>query len=117
MTMAHPSLMEKSWDELPDPKRVWVGEPGSHEEGLGRLVLLTRERVLDAAKTQIQTGIRVNLGWSLDKLEYAALNRQSSELKIVPLLDGHAFDDVYTMNPRKWLLLCEPVPRLTLLLT
>lgn len=99
--MADPSIMEKSWDELPDPKRVWVGKPGSHEEGLGRLVLLTPERVLDAARTQIQTGIRVSLGWSLDKLEYAALNRQATELKIVPLLDGQAFDDIYTMNPQQ----------------
>ncbi|VUC32450.1 unnamed protein product [Clonostachys rosea] len=99
--MADPSIMEKSWDELPDPKRVWVGKPGSREEGLGRLVLLTPERVLDAAKTQIQTGIRVNLGWSMDKLEYACFNRQPCELKMVPLLDGVAFDDIYTLNPQQ----------------
>lgn len=98
--MADPSIMEKSWDELPDPKRVWIGKPGSREEGLGRLVLLTSERVLDAAKTQINTGIRVNLGWDLNKLEYACFNRQPCELKMVPLLDGFAFDDIYTMNPR-----------------
>lgn len=98
--MADPSIMEKSWDELPDPKKVWIGEPGSREEGLGRLVLLTPERVLEAAQTQIKTGIRVNLGWDLNKLEYACFNRQPCELKMVPLLDGVAFDDIYTMNPR-----------------
>ncbi|KAI1844424.1 hypothetical protein JX266_009311 [Neoarthrinium moseri] len=92
--------MEKGWDELPDPKRVWIGTSGSHEEGLGRLVLLTPERVLEAAQTQIRTGIRVNLGWDLTKLEYACFNRQPSELKIVPLLGGVAFDDIYTMNPQ-----------------
>lgn len=97
-----PFLMEKSWDELPNPKKVWIGEPGSREEGLGRLVLLTPERVLEAAQTQIKTGIRVNLGWSLDKLEYACFNRQPCELKMVPLLGGIAFDDIYTMNPRAW---------------
>lgn len=95
-----PSYMEKAWDELPDPKRVWVGKPGSREEGLGRLVLLTPERVAQAAQTQIKTGIRVNLGWDLGKLEFACFNRQPCELKMVPLLGGVAFDDIYVMNPR-----------------
>lgn len=98
--MADTSIMEKSWDELPDPKRVWVGEPGSHEEGLGRLVLLTPERVREAARSQIQTGTRVNLGWDFKKLEYACFNRQPCELKMVPLLGGIGFDDIITMNPR-----------------
>jgi hypothetical protein len=95
-----PSVMERSWDELPDPKRVWIGEPGSREEGLGRLVLLTSDRVANAAQSQIKTGMRVNLGWDLNKLEYACFNRQPCELKMVPLLDGVAFDDIYVMNPR-----------------
>ncbi|QPC71317.1 hypothetical protein HYE68_002069 [Fusarium pseudograminearum] len=101
-----PSIMEQRWDELPDPKRVWVGEPGSREEGLGRLVLLTPERVANAAQSQIRVGIRVNLGWDLNKLEYACFNRQPCELKMVPLLGGVAFDDIYVMNPRQysWLL-------------
>lgn len=98
--MADPSVMEQSWDELPDPKRVWVGKPGSYEEGRGRLVLQTSERVQRAAATQIKTGERVLLGWGLDKLEHAAFNRQSTELRIVPLLGGVAFDDIYTLNPR-----------------
>ncbi|RGP74758.1 hypothetical protein FSPOR_1337 [Fusarium sporotrichioides] len=96
-----PSIMEQSWDELPDPKRVWVGEPGSREEGLGRLALLTPERVASAAQSQIKTGVRVNLGWDLNKLEYACFNRQPCELKMVPLLNGVAFDDIYVMNPQQ----------------
>ncbi|KAF5627216.1 uncharacterized protein FTJAE_9301 [Fusarium tjaetaba] len=100
-----PSIMEKQWDELPDPKRVWVGQPGSREEGLGRLVLLTPERVASAAQTQIKTGIRVNLGWDLNKLEFACFNRQPCELKMVPLLGGVAFDDIYVMNPRRGVLI------------
>ncbi|RKK80254.1 hypothetical protein BFJ69_g4444 [Fusarium oxysporum] len=96
-----PSFMEKQWDELPDPKRIWIGQPGSREEGLGRLVLLTPERVASAAQTQIKTGIRVNLGWDLNKLEFACFNRQPCELKMVPLLDGVAFDDIYVMNPQQ----------------
>jgi len=96
-----PSIMEKSWDELPNPKKVWIGQPGSHEEGLGRLVLLTPERVAHAAQTQILTGKRVNLGWDLNKLEYACFDRQPCEMKMVPLLDGVAFDDIYVMNPQQ----------------
>lgn len=93
--------MEKSWDELPNPKKVWIGQPGSHEEGLGRLVLLTPERVANAAQTQILTGRRVNLGWDLNKLEFACFDRQPCEMKMVPLLDGVAFDDIYVMNPQQ----------------
>ena len=81
--------------------QVWVGEPGSREEGLRRLVLLTKERVLAAAKDEIQQGIRVNVGWDLNKLEFACFNRQPCKLEMVPLLDGVAFDDIYTLNPRK----------------
>jgi hypothetical protein len=57
--------------------------------------------VLAAAKGEIQEGIRVNLGWDLTKLEYACFNRQPCKLEKVPLLDGIAFDDIYTLNPRK----------------
>ncbi|KAI1335077.1 hypothetical protein F5Y15DRAFT_399502 [Xylariaceae sp. FL0016] len=99
--MADPSVMELSWDELPDPKRVWIGKSGSREEGLGRLVLLTPERVCEAAQTQIKTGIRISLNWDLTKLEYACFNRQPCELKMVPLLGGVAFDDIYTLNPQQ----------------
>ena len=93
--------MEKSWDELSNPRKVWIGLPGSHEEGLGRLVLLTPERVANAAQSQILTGRRVNLGWDLNKLEFACFDRQPCEMKMVPLLDGVAFDDIYTLNPQQ----------------
>ena len=96
-----PSIMEKSWDELPNPRKVWIGKPGSHEEGLGRLVLLTPDRVARAAQTQVLTGRRVNLGWDLNKLEFACFDRQPCEMKMVPLLDGVAFDDIYTLNPQQ----------------
>ncbi|KAI9896093.1 hypothetical protein N3K66_008993 [Trichothecium roseum] len=101
MTRHPPSIMESPWADLPDPKRVWVGEPGSREEGLGRLALLTPERVLDAARSQIATGRRVGLGWGLDKLEHACFGRRPCRLEKVPLLGGRAFDDVYTMNPQQ----------------
>lgn len=91
---------ELKFDELPDPKRVWAGNPGSREEGLGRLVLLTSERTRDAAK-EIETGQRVGLNWDLRKLEYPGYGRISCGHQVVPLLDGIAFDDVYTINPRE----------------
>ncbi|KAM0536707.1 hypothetical protein ACHAP6_002428 [Verticillium nonalfalfae] len=90
---------ELKFDELPDPKRVWAGTPGSREEGLGRLVLLTSERTRDAAK-EIVTGQRVGLNWDLRKLEYPGYGRISCGHQVVPILDGDAFDDVYTINPR-----------------
>lgn len=89
------------FDELPNPKQVWPGKPGSYEEGLGKLAILTPEVVAEAAGSEIKTGRRVTMGWELTKLDYPNLNRQSCQHQIVPLLGGVAFDDIYTMNPRK----------------
>lgn len=89
------------FDELPNPKQVWVGKPGSREEGLGKLAILTPEVVANAAATEIKTGRRVTMGWELTKLDYPNLNRQPCHHQIIPLLGGVAFDDVYTMNPRR----------------
>ncbi|ORY56311.1 uncharacterized protein BCR38DRAFT_490610 [Pseudomassariella vexata] len=99
--MAPTSLMDLSFDELPDPKRVWIGEPGSHEEGLGRLVLLTQDRVQKAAASQILTGRRVNLGWDLTKLEHPAFGRKPFQHEIISTFEGVCFDDIYTMNPQQ----------------
>ncbi|KAH7057058.1 hypothetical protein B0J12DRAFT_402507 [Macrophomina phaseolina] len=99
--MSDQSTLEIPFDQLPDPKRVWVGKPGSREEGLGKLLLLTPERVAHAAASEIKTGRRVTLGWDLNKLEFAAFNRQPCQLNIVPLLGGVAFDDIYTFNPQQ----------------
>ncbi|KIW45302.1 uncharacterized protein PV06_03700 [Exophiala oligosperma] len=89
------------FDSLPDKKRVWPGEPGSREEGLGRLVLLTPEVVASAASTCVRTGRRVSLGWELTKLEIANFGRSPCRHEIVELLDGVAFDDIYTFNPQQ----------------
>ena len=64
--MAAP-LPEK-FDDLPDKRRYWPGAPGSEEEGLGMLRLLTPDVVADAARTQIQTGERVCLNWDIENL-------------------------------------------------
>jgi hypothetical protein len=100
--MSEKSPFDIPFDELPNPKQVWVGKPGSHEEGLGKLAILTSEVVAKAAAMEIKTGRRVTLGWDLTKLDFPNLNRQPCEHKIVPLLGGVAFDDIYTFNPRRY---------------
>ncbi|KAH8647811.1 hypothetical protein BX600DRAFT_420066 [Xylariales sp. PMI_506] len=95
------SLHETAFDALPDKRQVWPGAPGSREEGLGRLVLLTPEVVAEAARTCIRTGHRVALNWDLTKLEMANFNRQPTQHLIVPLLGGIAMDDVYIFNPQQ----------------
>lgn len=99
--MSTASRFDTPFDELPNPKQVWAGEPGSYEEGLGKLAILTPEVVANAAAMEIKTGRRVTLGWEMTKLDYPNLNRQPCHHQIVPLLGGVAFDDIYTMNPRK----------------
>ncbi|PHH89204.1 hypothetical protein CDD83_6508 [Cordyceps sp. RAO-2017] len=99
-TKARPSLHELAYDALPDKRRAWHGEPGSREEGLGRLVLLTPEVVAYAAQSCIKTGLRVSLNWDLNKLETANFNRSPTQHHIFSLLGGVAFDDLYIMNPQ-----------------
>lgn len=94
------SIYNTPFDALPDKKRVWIGQPGSHEEGLGKLALLT-PKVVAAAASEIRTGRRTSLGWELTKLENAGLGRQQCEHVIVPLLGGFAFDDIFTFNPQQ----------------
>lgn len=95
------SIYSTPFDELKDPRRVWKGKPGSHEEGMGKLSLLTPELVAKAAASEIKTGQRVTLGWELTKLEKANLNRQPCKHDIIWVAEGVAFDDVYTFNPQQ----------------
>ncbi|KAE8154255.1 hypothetical protein BDV25DRAFT_148167 [Aspergillus avenaceus] len=95
------SPFDVPYNELPNPKQVWMGKPGSYEEGLGKLAILTPEVVAKAASSEIKTGRRVTMGWEMTKLNYPNLNRQPCQHQIVPLLGGVAFDDIYTMNPQQ----------------
>ncbi|EXJ89626.1 hypothetical protein A1O3_02693 [Capronia epimyces CBS 606.96] len=99
-TPIHP-LHLTAFDSLPDKRRVWTGTPGSREEGLGRLVLLTPEVVASAAASCIRSGRRVTVGWELTKLEIANFGRMPCRHQIVPILNGAAFDDIYTFNPQQ----------------
>ncbi|CAK7230080.1 hypothetical protein SBRCBS47491_007465 [Sporothrix bragantina] len=89
------------YDELPDKRRVWPGAPGSREEGLGRLCLLTPDVVASAAASSIRTGQRVALNWDLTKLDIANFNRAPTQHHIMSLLGGAGFDDVYIFNPQQ----------------
>lgn len=118
------SIYSTPFSSLPNPKRVWLGEPGSALEGigscfvpypskirgltdLGRLSLLTEDVVAAAAAGEIKTGRRVGLGWDMTKLEHSQFGRQSCQHRVIPLNGpdetglGTCFDDVYEMNPRR----------------
>lgn len=101
MSVLDTSVFDTPFDQLPDPKRVWLGTPGSLEEGLGKVAVLTPEVVARAASKEIRTGRRVTLGWELNKLEVAGLGRQPCKHDIIPLFPGVAYDDVYTFNPQQ----------------
>ena len=101
---SHPdinALQLTAFDELPNKKQVWPCQPYSREEGLGRLVLLTPDVVASAAATCIRSGQRVSLGWELTKLEIANFGRLPCKHEMVGLLNGAAFDDIYTFNPQQ----------------
>lgn len=61
--------LPEKYDDLPDKRRFWPAQPGSPEEGLGMLRILTPEIVASAARSEIQTGERVCLNWNLEKLD------------------------------------------------
>jgi hypothetical protein len=64
--------------------------------------------VAKAATEEIKTGKRVGLGWLMTKLENSQFGRQKCQHTIIALQGpggsglGACFDDVYTMNPRKF---------------
>lgn len=95
------SIHETPFDSLPNKRKVWPGQPGSREEGLGRLVILTPEIVANAAKSCIRSGHRVSLNWDLTRLEMANFNRSPTQHHIIPLFGGIAYDDVYIFNPQQ----------------
>ncbi|KEF62063.1 uncharacterized protein A1O9_00035 [Exophiala aquamarina CBS 119918] len=102
--MSHPQIHPlhlTPFDELPNKRQVWPYPKNSREEGLGRLVLLTPDVVASAAADLIRTGDRVNLGWELNKLEIANFGRQPCKHELISILDGVAFDDIYTFNPQQ----------------
>ncbi|PHH69354.1 hypothetical protein CDD82_7816 [Ophiocordyceps australis] len=95
------SQIDVPYDSLPDKTRVWNGEPGSREEGLGRLALLTPHVVADAAKNCIKTGVRASLSWSMMKLDYANFGRKQVQHLITRTPSLAAYDDLYVFNPQQ----------------
>lgn len=94
-------LHRTPFDQLPNPRRVWNGPPNSHEEGLGRLIILTPDIVSQAAASCIKNGRRISLSWNMNKLDIGNFSRQPAQHHIIPILDGIAFDDVYIFNPQQ----------------
>ncbi|MCJ1298934.1 hypothetical protein MMC08_001725 [Hypocenomyce scalaris] len=90
-----------TYDDLENKRRYWPAAPGSREEGLGMLRLLTPEVVASAARAEIQTGERVCLNWDLNKLDPPGFGRQAFHHKIHWVAQGVAFDDVYHFNPQQ----------------
>ncbi|QRC98812.1 hypothetical protein JI435_412610 [Parastagonospora nodorum SN15] len=44
MPSGYLDIFDTPYDEPPNPIRVWIGTLGSHEEGLGKLAILTPEK-------------------------------------------------------------------------
>ncbi|KAJ8098100.1 hypothetical protein POJ06DRAFT_292717 [Lipomyces tetrasporus] len=75
-----------SYDSLPYKRRFWVwGPPGSREEGLGMLNLLTPEHVARSAASEIRNGERVGLGWEFHKLEVPPFGRVPFQINVHPI--------------------------------
>ncbi|KAK9453846.1 hypothetical protein V1511DRAFT_461433 [Dipodascopsis uninucleata] len=102
MTMTPKSFKElPSYDELENKHQFWVwGSPGSREEGLGMLNLLTPEHIAKSAASEIRSGERVSLGWEFHNLDYPPFNRINFDMKIKPV-SPEAFDDEYHINPQQ----------------
>ncbi|KAK7207673.1 hypothetical protein BZA70DRAFT_271907 [Myxozyma melibiosi] len=101
------SLPYKSFSDLPDydslanKERFWVwGPPGSHEEGMGMMNLLTPKHVATVVAPEIRTGERCGLGWEFHKLENPPFGRVNYQMTVLPIAHG-AFDDQYTFNPQQ----------------
>lgn len=90
-----------AFDDLPLDKS---GPPGNAwglfgpEDQLGMLNLLTPETVAAAAASEIRTGIRVSLDWSLDQPSIPNFDRQKFQHEIIPHHSLVANDDVLHFN-------------------
>ncbi|KAK9382146.1 uncharacterized protein V2V93DRAFT_366574 [Kockiozyma suomiensis] len=91
-----------SYDDLPNKRRFWVwGPPGSEQEALGMLNMLTPELVASAAAKEIKSGDRVGLGWTFDYLDFPPFKRMNFKHDIKWISFPFALDDEYHMNPQQ----------------
>ncbi|KAE8423559.1 hypothetical protein BDV36DRAFT_290241 [Aspergillus pseudocaelatus] len=93
--------LPESFDELPDKRQFWPAKPGSHDEGVGMLRILSPSVVANAAKTEIQTGERLCLNWDLKKSDAPGSGRRGFEHHIRWTKPGHSFDDESYFNPQQ----------------
>ncbi|KAI9369267.1 hypothetical protein BJX61DRAFT_536569 [Aspergillus egyptiacus] len=93
--------LPENFDDLPNKRQYWPAPPGSAEEGLGMLRILTADIVANAARTQIRTGERVCLNWGIENLNPPGFGRKSFEHRVKWVAEGIAFDDEYHFNPQQ----------------
>jgi hypothetical protein len=93
-------MTRPSFDELPlrkdDPPFSAWGLYGLNDE-LGTLNLLTPDVVKDAAK-EIQTGVRVALDHSMNRLAKPSHNRAGLKHTLIPGKINPTFDDTIELN-------------------
>ncbi|KAF9885098.1 hypothetical protein FE257_000738 [Aspergillus nanangensis] len=99
--MARIQDLPEKYDDLADKRRYWPAVPGSRDEGLGMLRILTPDVVANAAQTQIVTGERVCLNWDIKKLNPPGFGRKPFEHRIKWLVHDVCFDDEYHFNPQQ----------------
>ncbi|KAF9881015.1 hypothetical protein CkaCkLH20_01165 [Colletotrichum karsti] len=80
-----------------DPRYSAWGLYGDKDE-LGSLNRLTDERVAAAARSEIKTGARVSLNWSLTAQPEPFFARQAFRHDIIPKPPFFANDDIWTFN-------------------
>lgn len=81
-----------SWDELKtapgtDYKCAWglFDKQGQAVDQVGTLNLLTPERVLAAAKSEIKSGESVSLNWGMENVKYPGFQREPMKQTIIDL--------------------------------
>ncbi|KAL8792241.1 MAG: hypothetical protein Q9195_005197 [Heterodermia aff. obscurata] len=80
-------------DDAPE-NAAWVW---GKDDNLGRLNLLTPARI-KAAAAEIKTGEAISINLPLNVPEVPAFHREQFKHEIKPLVEGLAYDDLYTLN-------------------
>ncbi|KAK9468778.1 hypothetical protein V1512DRAFT_257852 [Lipomyces arxii] len=92
-----------SYDDLLPTLRFWGawGPPGSDEESLGMLNMLTPDLVARTVAKEVKTGERVGLGWEFHMLDYPNFKRIQFDIQYKWVTYPFSFDDEYRMNPQQ----------------
>jgi hypothetical protein len=106
MEVPHPLPRYHQLPKAPDlhaGRCAWgIFDSEGKKDQLGTLNLLTAARVLEAAKTEIQSGERVCLNLELESIKYPAFERNPFQHKLIDLapLGFVGFDEEIALNPQ-----------------